>query len=35
MLAFTRALVPAVEISGGRIVAASDPFSDEPADRKS
>jgi 16S rRNA processing protein RimM len=29
MLAFTRALVPVVDVAGGRVVAASDPFAEE------
>jgi 16S rRNA processing protein RimM len=31
MLAFTRALVPLVDVAGGRIVAATDPFAAEPS----
>jgi 16S rRNA processing protein RimM len=35
MLAFTRALVPLVDVAGGRIVVATDPFVDEAAGRQS
>lgn len=34
MLAFTRALVPVVDLAAGRIVAATDPFAEEPASRE-